>query len=135
MTTRPAPPTGRDNAHYWEGVASGRVLIQLCTACGNLRHPPSPMCPACQSLAWTTVAATGRARLHSYTICHHPLPPGERGPYAVVLADVAVEDSEETVRIVCGVRDVALEDLAIDMPLRLVFAEGLAFVTGGEVRP
>lgn len=125
--TRPQPLIGRDNAYYWEGVAKGSVLIQRCTACGSLRHPPSPMCPECQSLDWTTVAAKGRAVLHSYTICHHPLPSWEEGPYAVVLIDLEIEDSDEHPRIVCGTRDIPNEDLRIDMPLRLVFEEGLVF--------
>jgi len=125
--TRPQPLIGRDNAYYWEGVAKGSVLIQQCTACGSLRHPPSPMCPECQSLDWTTVPATGRAALHSYTICHHPLPPWEEGPYAVVLIDLEIEDSDERPRIVCGTRDIPNEDLRTDMPLRLVFEDGLVF--------
>lgn len=160
--TRPAPVTGRDNAYYWEGVAKGEVLIQKCTACGSLRHPPSPMCPECQSLNWTTAKATGRAVLHSYTICHHPLPPWEEGPYAVVLIDLEVEDtalemegtdlemedtalevedtalelegSETRPRIVCGTRGIANEDLRIGMPLTLVFEDGLVFA-GPEVAP
>jgi uncharacterized OB-fold protein len=88
------------------------------------------MCQACQSLDWTTAAATGYAELHSYTVCHHPLPPWETGPYAVALADLAVEGTERTVRVICGVRGIALADLAIGMPLGLVFDEGLVFVTG-----
>jgi uncharacterized OB-fold protein len=93
------------------------------------------MCPVCQSLEWTTAAATGHAELHSYTICHHPLPPWETAPYVVVLADLEIEDAAESVRIVCGVRGIPLEDLAIGMPLRLVFDEGLVFVAGGEAAP
>lgn len=93
------------------------------------------MCPVCQSLAWTTAAATGRAELHSYTICHHPLPPWETAPYAVVLADLQVEDTEQTVRIVCGVRGIGLVELAVGMPLALVFDEGLVHVTQAEARP
>lgn len=125
--TRPQPVSGRDNAFYWEGVAKGDVLIQKCTACGSLRHPPSPMCPECQSLDWTTVSTTGDAVLHSYTICHHPLPPWEEGPYAVVLIELEVEDSDTRPRIVCGTRGIANEDLRIKMPLKLVFEGGLVF--------
>ncbi|MBS2545998.1 OB-fold domain-containing protein [Catenulispora sp. NL8] len=125
--TRPQPVIGRDNAYYWEGVAKGAVLIQKCTACGSLRHPPSPMCPECQSLDWTTVKATGHATLHSYTICHHPLPPWEEGPYAVVLIDLEIEDSDRRPRIVCGAKGIANEDLRIEMPLSLVFEDGLVF--------
>ncbi len=85
------------------------------------------MCPECQSLEWTTAKATGRAVLHSYTICHHPLPPWEEGPYAVVLIDLEIEDSDARPRIVCGTRGIASEDLRIEMPLRLVFEDGLVF--------
>lgn len=127
--TRPQPLIGRDNAYYWEGVAKGVVLIQKCTACGSLRHPPSPMCPECQSLDWMTVVAIGRAVLHSYTICHHPLPPWEEGPYAVVLVDIEVEDSDKGARIVCGTRGIPNEDLRIGMPMRLLFEDGLVFAT------
>jgi len=126
--TRPQPLTGRDNSYFWEGVANDSVLIQKCTACGALRHPPSPMCPACQSLDWTTVEATGTAVLHSYTICHHPLPPWESGPYAVVLVDLDVAESSDKPRLVCGTRGIANEDLEIGMPLRLVFEDGLVHV-------
>jgi uncharacterized OB-fold protein len=93
------------------------------------------MCPACQSLDWTTVAATGHAVLHSYTICHHPLPPWETAPYAVVLADLEIEESEQTVRIVCGARGIEHGELAVGMPLTLVFEEGLVHVTRAEALP
>jgi uncharacterized OB-fold protein len=133
--TRPQPAIGRDNAYFWAGVADGAVLIQKCASCGSLRHPPSPMCAACQSLDWTAVPATGTAVLHSYTVCHHPLPPWEAGPYPVVLVDLDVAGSTETPRLVCGTRGIAPEDLAIGMPLRLVFEDGLVFASDGRARP
>jgi uncharacterized OB-fold protein len=125
--SRPQPVIGRDNAYFWEGIAQGSVLIQRCTACGALRHPPSPMCPTCQSLDWDTLAATGDATLHSYTICHHPLPPWEDGPYAVVLLDLEVAHSSERPRLVCGTRGIGNADLKIGMTLSLVFEDGLVF--------
>ena len=130
--TRPQPLVGRDNAYFWEGVAKGAVLIQKCTSCGSLRHPPSPMCPACQSLEWTTVEAGGTAVLHSFTICHHTLPPWESGPYAVVLLDLDVEGATRPPRLVCGTRGIAPEDLAVGLPMRLVFEDGLVFASGVE---
>jgi uncharacterized protein len=130
--TRPQPLVGRDNAYFWEGVANGSVLIQKCTSCGSLRHPPSPMCPACQSLDWTTVEAGGTAVLHSYTICHHPLPPWESAPYAVVLLDLDVDGSPRPPRLVCGTRGIATEDLVVGLPMRLVFEDGLVFASGAE---
>jgi uncharacterized OB-fold protein len=87
------------------------------------------MCPACQSLDRTTVEAAGTAVLHSFTICHHPLPPWESGPYPVVLVDLDVVGSTETPRLVCGTRGIEAGDLTIGMPLRLVFEDGLVFAS------
>src|SRR4051812_30819701 len=47
---RPKPPRNQDNAFFWEGVDRHELLIQKCSSCGRLRHPPRPMCPNCQSL-------------------------------------------------------------------------------------
>jgi len=76
------------------------------------------------------VEAAGTAVLHSYTICHHPLPPWESGPYPVVLVDLDVEGSTERPRLVCGTRGMAAGDLVIGMPVRLVFEDGLVFAVG-----
>src|SRR4051794_32299277 len=40
---RPRPPRNQDNAFFWEGVDRHELLIQRCTSCGKLRHPPRPM--------------------------------------------------------------------------------------------
>ncbi len=29
-----------DDAFFWDGAAEGRLLVQRCTDCGTLRHPP-----------------------------------------------------------------------------------------------
>lgn len=91
-------PRAHDNAWWWEGIDAGHLLIQKCTECGKLRHPPRPMCGACQSLAWEGVPSTGQGTVYSYVVMHHPPIPGYDFPLPVALIDL-----EEGTRIVSNV--------------------------------
>ena len=88
------PVTDADNRFFWDGVRDGRLLLQRCTSCGALRHPPGPMCPECQSLAWEAVEASGRGTVHSWVVSRHPTEPDAEAR-TVVLVDL-----EEGVRLV-----------------------------------
>ena len=111
---RPRPALNRDNAFWFEAALEHRLLIQRCADCGALRHPPGPMCPACRSLAWDTVAASGRATLYSWVVAHHPPHPAFELPYLV-----AVVELEEGTRLITNLVDVTAEQLTIGMPLEL----------------
>ena len=111
--TRMRPPLAHDNAWWWEGVDEGRLLIQKCTDCGTLRHPPRPMCHQCQSIGWTGVEASGKGTVHSYTVMHHPPIPGYEYPLAVALIDL-----EEGTRIVSNIGGVGPEEVHIGMKVQ-----------------
>ncbi len=111
-------PRGHDNAWWWEGCDERRLLIQQCSDCGKLRHPPGPMCGRCQSTRWESIEASGRGSVHSYTILHHPQVPGYEFPLPVGLIDL-----EEGVRVVANLRGVAPEDIHIGMKVECVFEE------------
>jgi uncharacterized OB-fold protein len=93
------PSDDPDDRHFWEGVARGELLIQKCSDCNVLRHPPSPMCSECSSLEWSTQAASGRARI------------------------VALLDLEEGIRFVSNLVDIDLPDVSHGLPVRLEFVE------------
>ena len=111
---RPRPVIGEDNRFFWEGVEGGELLIQRCAACGALRHPPRPMCPRCRSLEWDAARASGRGRVHSFAVPHHPPLPAFDMPYVVALIDL-----EEGTRLVSNLVDVAPADVRIGMPVEL----------------
>lgn len=115
---RPRPVVNRDNAFFWAGVARGELLVQRCTRCGRLRHPPGPMCPWCQSLQWAPHRCSGDGIVHSFVIIHRPLPPGFASPHAVVLADMA-----EGWRLVAGMSAVDPHAIAIGQPVVTRFVE------------
>ncbi len=112
--TRLRAPRGHDNAWWWDGVARGELPIQRCRACGVLRHPPRPMCGACQSTEWDHVAAQGGGTVYSYTVLHHPKFPGYDYPLVC-----AVIELDEGTRIVSNVVGCAPGDVRIGMRVAL----------------
>jgi len=107
---RPHAPASPDTAFFAEGLAAGEIRIERCGACGRLRHPPRPMCPACQSLERGFVVASGRGTLHSFTVLHHPAFPPFHYPLAVALVDL-----EEGTRLVAGLVEVEPDAVTIGM--------------------
>jgi uncharacterized OB-fold protein/acyl dehydratase len=114
--TRIRSPRGHDNAWWWEACDQGRLLIQRCSDCGTLRHPPRPMCGKCRSTRWDSIEASGRGSVHSYTVLHHPPIPGYDFPLPVALIDL-----EEGTRIVANVAGCRPEDIRIGMKVECVF--------------
>jgi uncharacterized OB-fold protein len=116
MSWRIAPSTTRDTQFFWDGVQAHQLLIQRCAGCQALRHPPRPMCPQCNSLAWDTIESTGRGRVHSFVIPRHPPFPWMEQPYVVAL--VALEEGTRLVANLCGI---APEAVTIGMPVQVCF--------------
>jgi uncharacterized protein len=54
----------------WESIAERRWALQRCSACGQFRYPPSPICPDdhCMDYEWVPLKGTGR--ILSWTVFH-----------------------------------------------------------------
>lgn len=115
-----------DNAFFFEAARQGRLEIQRCRSCHELRHPPTPTCPRCRSLDWDTVEPSRRGTLHSWTIIHHPKDPSFEYPLAVGLLDL-----DEGVRLVADIAGVDHAELRIGLPLEVGFADH----AHGEILP
>jgi uncharacterized OB-fold protein/acyl dehydratase len=115
---RPRPAISDDTRFFWEGVARGELLIQRCANCGELRHPPRPMCPRCRSLDWDTVRAAGRGTVYSFVVPHHPRLPAFAERYVVALVEL-----EEGTRLITNLVGVAPEDVRIGMAVELECAK------------
>lgn len=132
---RPRPAVNRDNAFFFEGAARHELLIQRCTSCGALRHPPGPMCPQCQSLEWDTVVSSGKGTVHSFVVAHYPQIPAFDYPLPIVLVEL-----EEGTRVVSNIVGVGATEVEIGMPVQVTFedlGDGLVLpqfvpATGGE---
>lgn len=115
---RVAPIENYDNEHYWEGLRQGKLLIQRCTSCNTLRHPPQPMCESCQSIEWDTVESKGKGKVYTYTVMHYPEIPPFDYPNAIVLVDL-----NEGVRLVSQLEGCKPDEITIGMPVEMEIKE------------
>ncbi|GAA2213232.1 OB-fold domain-containing protein [Nonomuraea monospora] len=110
------PAVNQDTAFFWEGVNKGELRVQSCADCGELRHPPGPLCPRCRSTERAYRLAAGTGTLFSYVVHHYPPVPGRAAPFVV-----GVVELPEGVRIVGNVVDCPVEEVRIGMPLRVTY--------------
>ncbi len=115
---RMRPVRNQDNNFFWEGVEKGELRIQKCEACGTLRHPPAPMCPACQSPEWGVVVSSGRGEVYSYAVMHQPPIPPFDYPNPIVLVEL-----EEGTRLVSNLVEAKPEELRIGLPVEVLYPE------------
>ena len=113
MSDRLAPTTTPDSKFFWDGLNDGKLLIQRCTGCRTLRHPPRPMCPRCNSLEWDAIEASGRGTVYSFVMPRHPPWPWFEGQTYIV----ALIELEEGTRILSNLRDVDPAAVTIGMPV------------------
>ena len=109
---RPRPALTQDNRFFFDGAKDHKLLIQRCTNCGALRHPPRPSCARCRSFEWDTVTASGRGTVYSFVVNHYPQVPAFDYPLVVALVEL-----EEGTRLVANVRDIAPDSMVIGMPV------------------
>ncbi|GAA3058452.1 hypothetical protein GCM10020000_46510 [Streptomyces olivoverticillatus] len=85
------PVPDADGLPFWEFAARGELRIQACADCRELRFPPRPCCPHCQSFDSEWRRMSGRGRIWSYVLPHPPLLPAyaELAPYNVILVALA----------------------------------------------
>ena len=105
------PVVNQDTEFFWEGTRVGELRLQTCNACGELRHPPGPVCPSCHAMDRGHVVASGRGTIFSFLVHHAPQMPGRELPVTIALVEL-----EEGVRFVADVRGNP-EDLAIGDPV------------------
>jgi uncharacterized protein len=109
---RPRPALTQDNRFFFDGAKEHKLLIQRCSNCGTLRHPPRPSCAKCQSFEWGTVTASGRGTIYSFVVNHYPQVPAFDYPLVVALVEL-----EEGTRLVANVADIQPDSVAIGMPV------------------
>ncbi len=114
------PEVGPGNAHFWHGGAEGELRFLRCQACETYVHPPTPVCPECLSRDLAPEAVSGKARLHTYTLNHHPWVPGFDPPYWVAIVDI---HEQAGLRLTTNLVGCAPDEVKIGMPVRVCFEE------------
>ena len=109
------PQMNRDTQYFWDGTAVGELRIQKCNACGELRHPPGPMCPSCHAHDRGYVVAAGTGTVFSFLVHHAPYLPGKELPATLALIELT-----EGLRMIGEVQG-RREEIAVGSPVQVVF--------------
>jgi uncharacterized OB-fold protein len=116
-------PVDHDSKAHFRGRLQRRLLLNRCEDCGQWRHPPRPVCPACWSsnVRPTEVAGTGTIHL---LIFLHQGPPAEGVDYATPHPVATVElDEQPGLRFTSTVVGAPNEAIAIGRRVRLDWIE------------
>ncbi len=115
---RPRPAITEDIAFWFEGARQHQLLIQRCTSCNELRHPPLPACPHCRSFDWDTVEASGRGEVYSFVVVHYPQIPAFDYPLPIGLIEL-----EEGTRLVADLDGLDPAAWQVGMPVVAHFVD------------
>ncbi|MGW2346246.1 Zn-ribbon domain-containing OB-fold protein [Streptomyces sp. NPDC001661] len=126
------PTPDDDGAPFWEYAARGELRVQACADpdCGELRFPPRPCCPHCQSFDSEWRRMSGRGRVWSYVIPHPPLLPAyaAQAPYNAIVVELAEAPRIRLVGNLVSAADAPLNSvdpdrIKIGARVQVVFAE------------
>ncbi|MFJ4396847.1 bifunctional MaoC family dehydratase N-terminal/OB-fold nucleic acid binding domain-containing protein [Pseudomonas sp. NPDC089396] len=113
---RPKPGMSDDTRYFWDGCKQGQLLIQRCTHCATLRHPPAPVCIQCHSFDWDTQQASGKGELYSFVVMHYPEVAPFDHPNPIGLIEL-----DEGVRLIAGLVGVNRDEIQIGQRMQVEF--------------
>lgn len=118
--TKPIPAPNKETQKFWEGCKRGELMIPQCGDCGAYHFYPRALCPACLSSNLDWVAASGKGKVHTFSVVHRaPSEPFKADvPYTIALLEL-----DEGVRMMSNIIHCKPEAVRIGMEVRVVFEE------------
>jgi uncharacterized protein len=68
---------------WWDATRAGKLLLQKCSTCESVQHPPRSVCLACGSDELDWIEASGDGRVDSFTVVARQVVPDLPAPYVV----------------------------------------------------
>ena len=81
---------------FWDACNEERLVVQNCTACTRLQHPPQEACYQCGSadnLEWREM--NGRGKVHGFCIMHDSRIKLLQADQPFIIAVIELEDAPE----------------------------------------
>ena len=117
---RPRPQPSPVTRPFWEATAQHRFLLQRCASCQAAIFYPRTTCPTCGSSELRFEDASGRGRVHTFSIARratHPALSGQE-PYVVAIVEL-----DEGPRLMSNITDCNVDDVHIGMPVQVWFRQ------------
>jgi uncharacterized protein len=118
MSEKPVPLTDGLSEVYWQAASRQRLLIQHCLACGSYQFYPRSHCRSCLAPEPEWVQASGRGRLHTFSVVHRSTNPefAEDCPYVFAIVEL-----DEGVRLATRIVETAHDRLACDSAVEVAW--------------
>ena len=122
----PLPKTRGPAAEFYKFCKAHELRFQRCTDCSAWRHIPRDMCAKCGSFNFEWARSSGKGTVFSWTVAAQPFVPqfAPLVPYAPVVIEL-----EEGVRMVSWVTDIKPDELALGIPVEVMFDDVTPEVT------
>ena len=99
---------------YFEAAAQGRLVVQRCDSCKNLRWPPLSGCPDCHSRDTTWVEVKPSGTIWSFVVYRRAFQPELRSQIPYTVAMVELDDGPYLIgRLVAGDRAPVVGDRVV----------------------
>ncbi len=92
MAEKSLPKINKIDRPFWEGAAAGKLLLQKCTACGQLQFFPRAVCVRCFSGNLEWIPATGRGKLHSFSWVRVPRNPAFKEEVPICYCNIVLDE-------------------------------------------
>lgn len=114
----PVPVPDAEAKNFALGLQERRLLILRCDECSYWVHPPSAVCPSCQSTSLKPKECSGKGIVYSFSVVLREFAPGVEPPYAVALVGLAEQPES---RLITNIVNCKAGSLSIGMPVRIVY--------------
>ena len=114
------PACDQETRPFWEGCGRHELVLQRCRDCGAVQHRPRAVCVSCRSDAIEYLRASGRGKVHTFTITQQNQAPAFRTALPYVLAYVELEEGPRLLSNVVGCEP---DNLRIGMPVQVEFVD------------
>ena len=119
-TSRPLPETRNAGAEYWKAAGEGRLVLPRCRRCAKPFWYPRPQCPACGADELEWLGASGRGRVHTFTVVRQSADPFFKGKVPYVVAMIELEEGPLLLSNLVGC---APESVSVGMPVSVSFEQ------------
>lgn len=116
----PKPQPAEEAEPFFEALREGRLIVQRCTTCRTLAHPPRAMCRDCQGVTFDWRTASGQGEVYSYVVTHQAIHPALVGYTPMATVEVALSEGPH---LTSNLVDVAPDDIEIGMSVEVVFED------------
>ncbi len=129
---KPIPDVTEQYRPFFEAARAGKLVLQRCDGCGEIRFPPRDLCSRCLGRASRWIESSGRGTIYSFNVMHQVYHPGfaPEVPYPVVLVEL-----EEGCRMLSNLVEHRPGELRIGLPVEVTFERLSDTVTLPKFRP